>query len=102
MKPLKAPIYKVPSSESLFPTINRFKHRLGVEGLKRIFKRLVNKLVGKGVIDGKAGVVEATPLEAFKSDPEAERVFKAKGKPFFGYKVSLVSDFRLNCPWMSG
>jgi len=80
------------------PTINRFKHRLGVEGLKRIFKRLVDKLVGEGVIHGKAQVVDATPLDAFKSDPDAKWGFKAKDKPFFGYKVSVVSDFEAELP----
>jgi len=80
------------------PTINRFKHRLGVEGLKRIFKRLVIKLVGEGVIHGKAQVVDATPIDSLKSDPDAEWGFKAKNKPFFGYKVSVVSDFKAELP----
>jgi len=80
------------------PTINRFKNRLGVEGLKRIFKRLVSRLVGEGVIHGKAQVVDATPIDAFKRDPDAEWGFKAKNKPFFGYKVSVVSDFKTELP----
>jgi len=80
------------------PTINRFKHRLGVEGLKRIFRRLVSRLVGEGVIHGKAEVVDATPIDAFKSDSDAEWGFKAKNKPFFGYKVSVVSDFKAELP----
>lgn len=70
----------------------------GFEGLKRIFKRLVSKLVGEGVIHGKAQVVDATPLDAFKSDPDVEWGFKAKDKPFFGYKVSVVSDFKAELP----
>lgn len=80
------------------PTINRFKHKLGVEGFKKVFKRLVSRMVGKGVIDGKAEVVDATPLEAFKSDSDAEWGFKAKDKPFFGYKISVVSDFKAELP----
>ena len=29
------------------PTINRFKHRVGLDGFKRIFKQLVERLVGR-------------------------------------------------------
>lgn len=80
------------------PTINRFKHRLGVEGFKKVFKRLVSRMVGGGIVDGRAGVVDATPLESFRSDSDAEWGFKAKGRPFFGYKVSVVSDSKAELP----
>jgi len=80
------------------PTINRFKHKLGVEGFRKVFKGLVEKLVGGGIIDGSAEVVDATPMEAFRSDPDAEWGFKAKNKPFFGYKVSVISDFKAELP----
>jgi hypothetical protein len=80
------------------PTINRFKHKLGVEGFRKVFKGLVEKLVGGGVIDGSAEVVDATPMEAFRSDSDAEWGFKAKNNPFFGYKISVISDFKAELP----
>ena len=54
------------------PTINRFKHRLGLKGLRRILGRLVGKLMGNGVIEGISIVVDATKLEALKGDPDAK------------------------------
>jgi len=80
------------------PTINRFKHRLGVEGLKRIFKRLVSKLVGKGVIDGKTDVIDATPLEALKSDLDAEWCFKARINTSSATRSAWSPTSILNCP----
>jgi len=59
---------------------------------------LVGKLVGEGVIEGKAEVVDATPLEAFRSNSDAEWGFKARNKPFFGYKISIISDFKAELP----
>jgi len=54
------------------PTLNRFKHRLGVEGFKLVFKGLVRKLIRSGVIHGTAVIIDATCLRAFRSDLDAE------------------------------
>jgi len=52
--------------------IQDFVDSVVVEGLKRIFKKLVSKLAGEGVIHRKTQVIDATPIDAFKSDPDAE------------------------------
>jgi len=33
-------------------TINRFKHRLGVDGFRKVFQGMVKKLVRAGAVDG--------------------------------------------------
>jgi hypothetical protein len=48
------------------PTINRFKHRIGLQGFKRIFKLLVERLVGSEVIKD-----PSLAIDAQSSDPDA-------------------------------
>jgi len=80
------------------PTINRFKHRLGLKGLRQVLGRLVGKLIGNGVIEGVSIVVDATELDALKGDPDAEWGHIEAEEAFFGYKVHIVVDFKSEMP----
>jgi len=80
------------------PTINRFKHKLGLTGFKKIFRRLIRKLIGEGVIEGASIVVDATKLEALRGDPDAKWGYAAENKPFFGYKIHIAADFTSEMP----
>jgi len=80
------------------PTINRFKHRLGLKGFRLVLRGLVEKLIGQGVIEGVSIVVDATKLEALKGDPDAEWGYIVKEEAFFGYKIHVVADFRSEMP----
>jgi len=80
------------------PTINRFKHRLGLEGFKQIFRRLVRKLIRSHAIKGISLVLDATDLEAYKSDSDAKWGYVSKGNAFYGYKIHLIADFKAELP----
>jgi hypothetical protein len=80
------------------PTINRFKHKLGLKCFRKVFRRLVGKLMGNGVIEGISIVVDATKLEALRGDPDARWGYAAKNEPFFGYKVHIAADFKSETP----
>jgi len=80
------------------PTINRFKHRLGLKGLRLVLRMLVEKLIRNGVIGGVSIVVDATELDALKGDPHAEWGYVVKEEAFFGYKVHVAADFKSEMP----
>jgi hypothetical protein len=80
------------------PTINRFKHRLGVKVFRSVLRRLVGKLIGSSVIEGVSIAVDATELDALKGDPDAEWGHIEAEEAFFGYKVHVVADFKSEMP----
>ena len=54
--------------------------------------------MGGNAIQGRAEVVDATPVEALNSDSDARWGFRAKNRPFYGYKISVISDFKAELP----
>jgi len=80
------------------PTINRFKRKVGLEGFKRIFKQLVEKLVGGSVIGGPSLVIDATGIEVGRSDPDAAWGHVSKEGLIYGYKVHLIADYNAELP----
>jgi len=80
------------------PTINRFKHRIGLQGFKRIFKLLVERLVGGEVVKGPSLVIDATGVEAQSSDPDAAWGYVSKEGLIYGYKVHLIADYNSELP----
>jgi len=80
------------------PTINRFKHKVGLEGFKRIFKQLVERLVGGSVIGGPSLVIDATGIKVGRSDPDAAWGYVSKEGLIYGYKVHLIADYRSELP----
>ena len=54
--------------------------------------------MGGNAIQGRAEVVDATPVEALNSDSDARWGFRAKNRPFYGYKISVISDFKDELP----
>jgi len=80
------------------PTINRFKHKLGLKRFKQIFKKFVLKLIEDAVIKGGSIVIDASKLEALKSDPNAKFGYSVKEKAFFGYKIYTIVDCSSGLP----
>jgi len=60
------------------PTLNRFKHKLGVEGFRKVFKGLVGKLVGNSVIDGKS-LNRPEPEKAEEEEASLQNLSPTKG-----------------------
>jgi len=80
------------------PTINRFKHRIGLQGFRRIFRQLVEKLVGGEVIKGPSLAIDATGIEAQSSDPDAAWGHVSKEGLIYGYKVHIIADYKSELP----
>jgi len=80
------------------PTINRFKHRVGLEGFRRIFKLLVERLVGGEVVKGPSLVIDATGVEVGRTDPDAAWGYVSKEGLIYGYKVHLIADYDSELP----
>jgi len=52
--------------------LNRFKHRVGVEGFERLFEELTKCLLKTAIAKGRWIVVDSSAVEAyFNSDPDA-------------------------------
>lgn len=52
--------------------LNRFKHKVGVEGFERLFEELTRRLVKAGVAKGRWVVVDSSVANAcFHHDPDA-------------------------------
>jgi hypothetical protein len=69
-----------------------------VKGFRKVFRGLVKKLMGNGVIEGVPIVVYATKLEALRGDTDARWGYATKNEPFFGYKVYIAADFKSEAP----
>jgi IS5 family transposase len=80
------------------PTINRFKHRIGLQGFRRIFKQLIEKLVGGSVVEGPSLVVDATGMGAQRSDLDAAWGHVSKEGLIYGYKVHIIVDYKSELP----
>lgn len=79
--------------------LNRFKHRVGVEGFERLFEELVRSLVKAGVAKGRWVVVDSSAVSAyFHHDPDARWGYTDVDKPFFGYKLHILIDSKSELP----
>lgn len=79
--------------------LNRFKHRVGVEGFERLFEELTRCLMKAGVVKGRWIVVDSSAVNAyFHSDPDAKWGYKDADKPFLGYKLHILVDSRSELP----
>lgn len=79
--------------------LNRFKHKVGVEGFHRIFEDLARNLLKMGVTKGRWVVVDSSAVEAyFHSDPDARWGYTDVDKPFFGYKLHILVDAKSELP----
>ena len=79
--------------------LNRFKHRVGVEGFERIFEDLARCLMKAGVAKGRWVVVDSSAVNAyFHSDPDARWGYTDVDKPFFGYKLHVLVDGKSELP----
>jgi len=99
-------------------TLSKFRDRLGVEGFRAIFNRIVELARAKGLVSDKLRIVDSTHMEAnvdfFRAlqkskeldddedndptalpggpDPDARMGAKSKDKKFFGYKHHIGID----------
>lgn len=79
--------------------LNRFKHRVGVEGFERLFEELTRRLMKAGVAKGRWIVVDSSAVDAyFHSDPDARWGYTDVDKPFFGYKLHILVDSKSELP----
>lgn len=79
--------------------LNRFKHRVGVEGFQSILEELVRCLLKAGVAKGRWVVVDSSAVEAyFHRDPDARWGYRDVDKPFFGYKLHILIDVKTELP----
>lgn len=79
--------------------LNRFKHRVGVEGFERLFEELTRCLLKAGVAKGRWVVVDSSAVNAyFHSDPDARWGYTDVDKPFFGYKLHILVDSKSELP----
>jgi len=79
--------------------LNRFKHRVGVEGLERVLEELVHELLKMGVAKGRWIAVDSPAVDAyFRRDPDARWGYMDVDKPFFGYKLHIIIDVRSELP----
>jgi transposase len=80
-----------------------FRSRLGAEGAKRLCGRLLRQAKQRGWVGGRLAVLDSTAVEAKvdtyrrlkggqSPDPEASDGYRAKNKPFHGYKLAIVQD----------
>jgi IS5 family transposase len=97
-------------------TLSKFRDRLGAEGFRAIFDRIVELARAKGVVDNKLRVIDSTHMQAKvdiakalskaeasekkednpilpgSSDPDARFGAKSKTKKFYGYKHHIAID----------
>jgi len=79
--------------------LNRFKHRVGVEGFERLFEELAGCLMKAGVAKGRWIVVDSSAVNAyFHRDPDARWGYTDVDKPFFGYKLHILVDSKSELP----
>lgn len=79
--------------------LNRFKHRVGVEGFERLFEELTRRLMKAGVAKGRWIVVDSSAVDAyFHRDPDARWGYTDVDKPFFGYKLHILVDSKSELP----
>jgi len=79
--------------------LNRFKHKIGVEGFERPFEELVRGPLKAGVAKGRWIVVDSSVVESyFHRDPDARWGYRDVDKPFFGYKLHILVDSKSELP----
>lgn len=71
---------------------------VGLQGFRRIFRQLVEKLVGGEVIKGPSLAIDATGIEAQSSDPDAAWGHVSKEGLIYGYKVHIIADYKSELP----
>jgi len=79
--------------------LNRFKHRVGVEGFQSVFEELAQGLMKAGVAKGRWVAVDSSAVKAyFRGDPDARWGYTDVDKPFFGYKLHILIDVKTELP----